>query len=87
MSSPRGMAKARDGRPTEAERKLAEWRREGHGVWYITYVADGFDDEFTYLLPGRLKEKAAKDVGRTMASLDLGIHRKFIYFSKIKKET
>lgn len=43
-----------------ALRKMAQWRRDGYGVWKITMIIEGFDDVWIHLLPGRLSDRHVK---------------------------
>lgn len=70
----------------EAVRQLAEWRREGYGIWKVIFIAEGYDDEFTYLLRGKLTKSGAEGLGRMLCSRDLKINRKFVHLKSQEKQ-
>ncbi len=41
------------------DKQLAEWRRK-HGVWFATFVVEGFDDDYTRAAPGNLSKGFAE---------------------------
>lgn len=70
----------------EAKRLLAAWRREGHGVWQVRFVVEGWDDTFTYLAPGKLSKGFAVEMCRQQCANELGESTQFIHLQIAFKE-
>ncbi len=69
-----------------AERELAKWRRQGKGVWRLTFVVEGYDDEVIHLLPGKLSQRFASRVAAQSIAFDLKVKRCYIILQSIVKE-
>ena len=73
--------------PTSEEIKLAAWRRQGDGIWSITYSIAGFKEPATILLPGRLKQDHAVRVGRLAVSTSHGCQQKHVHHLHTEHES
>jgi hypothetical protein len=71
----------------EALSQLAAWRREGHGVWYGSYVADGFDAEYRHMCPGRFSKPFATSLMKVQCAVQLGCSVQHVHLVSIKKES
>lgn len=69
-----------------AKKLLAQWRRQGHGVWHITLIVEGYDQELTYLVPGTHPEKRAVGLARFLCANDLDEDIKFVHLKSVYKE-
>ena len=70
-----------------AKRVMAQWRREGHGIWYITFVIEGYDEEFTHMVPGSLTEPNAVGLARMQCAEATKEKKKHIHVARTRKET
>ena len=66
-------------------RELAKWRRKW-GVWYVTFIVEGFDEEFTLPEPGKLSEKFAVGLASVQLAKELGVSRKIIHHKSTRRE-
>ena len=69
------------------EDQLAAWRREGHGVWELTFIVEGYDDEFVHLVPGRLSKVVAEGLAAFQCAQELHTHRRFVHCINQRKLT
>ena len=70
----------------QAQIELAKWRREGHGVWHVTVVVEGFDDEFVYLYPGKLSKTFVRPYARMIIARQLKCSPFHVHVKHLKKE-
>ncbi len=71
----------------QAKHLLAGWRREGKGVWYITFVVEGYDDDFTYVHPGRFGRRFAIGLATVACAKELGVSSKYIVIKEVRLES
>ena len=71
----------------DAIHTLARWRRAGHGIWNLTFIVEGYDDEFTQLQPGRMSQRAASKLSCQNLAFELKIRKCYIILKTIVKET
>jgi hypothetical protein len=71
----------------DALKILAEWRRAGFGVWRMTFVIEGFDDEHVHMLPGRLSERRAIKHGTRECAMEYDVKPRFVHLKDITKDT
>lgn len=69
----------------EFKRVLAIWRRRGHGLWLVRLIIIGWDEIFSYYVPGWLSEKKAKKRGKKLASMETGERTKHIHVKDIER--
>lgn len=66
---------------------LAEWRREGAGVWRATYVVEGYDEEFVIQMPGKLSRKFAATAGQIKVGQELRESVGIVHLQSLELET
>lgn len=71
----------------EAIHTLARWRRAGHGIWKLTFVVEGYDEDFIQLLPGRLDQRKASKIACQNLTFELQVRKCYIILKTIVKET
>ncbi len=69
-----------------ADRELAKWRRQGKGIWKLTFVVEGYDEEFVHLMPGRLSQRFAASLAAHALSFDLKVKKCYVILQRIVKE-
>lgn len=67
-------------------KQLADWRRQGHGIWWITFIVIGEDPEFQIPAPGKWSERFAKARARIDLAQYLNVSYEFVIFKSIRKE-
>lgn len=65
---------------------LARWRRAGHGIWKLTFIVEGYDEEFIQLQPGRMSQRAASKLSCQNLAFQIGVKKCFIILKTIVKE-
>ncbi len=70
----------------DAIHTLARWRRAGHGIWKMTFIIEGYDDEFIQLLPGRLSQRKASNMAMQQIAFEFKIRKCYIILKTIVKE-
>jgi hypothetical protein len=65
---------------------LARVRRLGHGVWYVHYFVEGYDEEFVMLYRGDVDEHFARTITALQLKRALGVKSRHLIFSSIRKE-
>ena len=70
----------------QTDARLAALRREGHGVWYITFIVDGFDEVFTQAVSGRYSETFAEAIAKQRIALELNIDHDYITLKESRIE-
>lgn len=65
---------------------LARWRRAGHGIWMLTFVVEGYDDEFIQVVPGRVDQRKASKIACQNLAFELQVKKHFIILKSIVKE-
>ena len=68
----------------QAVHLLAGWRREGKGIWYITFVVEGYNDDFTYVFPGKIKRSGAIRLAKMACADELNVKKKFIIIKEVR---
>lgn len=71
----------------EALKRLARWRRQGRGIWRISYIVEGFDDEFVLVYPGKYSRRAAVYMGKVELARSLDCKRKHVHLKTANRET
>lgn len=71
----------------DAAKVMAQWRREGHGIWYVTFIVEGYDDEFTHLVPGSLSQANAVGLARMQCAAEMKENKQYIHLVKAEKKT
>lgn len=69
-----------------ATARVAEWRRQGSGIWTIIMIAEGYDDQYTMMYPGALSERKVKKRARNECAAMIGCHAKHVHLKSIVKE-
>jgi hypothetical protein len=69
-----------------AKRFLAQWRRQGHGIWRIVFIAEGYDDEFVHLVPGKLSKTFAVRLARKQCADALNESTSKVHIKSVTKE-
>lgn len=70
----------------DAVHTLARWRRAGHGIWEMTFVIEGYDDDFIQLLPGRIDQRKACKIACQNLAFEMQIKKCYIILKTIVKE-
>lgn len=68
-----------------AARILAQWRRQGKGIWHVTIVIDGYDEVFSLRYPGSLRKRAAAKLARKEIAQFYHEKLKHVHVSKIER--
>ncbi len=55
-------------------------------MWLITLVADGYDDEYSIMLPGKLSQRRAEKRARNECAAMIGCRAKHVHQKSIVKE-
>ena len=67
------------------EKILAAWRRK-YGAWKVTFIIEGYDDEFTYYVRGdRTREQAVAE-GKFSCFRQYDEDHDIIHLKSVKKE-
>lgn len=69
----------------QALRKLASWRRQDRGIWKVTVIIDGWDEEFTYLYPGAFNRKQVSILAKRDTELATGEKKKHMRIASAER--
>lgn len=64
---------------------LAHWRRK-HGVWIITVLGDGYNDEFSIVLSGSHSQRDAEAIAKHQVAKAHGDHISHFFIKEIRRE-
>ena len=66
--------------------KIAAWRREGHGIWHVLFMVEGYDDDFVMREPGKLSEQFVVKLAQKKLAKALGLSSRHVVHKETVKE-
>ena len=68
-------------------RRLAAWRRESKGIWYVTLIIEGYDEVFRLVYPGGHSERFVRVLANIELAQSEGVSRKLVHVTEVERRS